>query len=339
MSDNALDPISKTFWYCVPFIGWPDAVDIIYLIFEVSGILLNILTTILLFRVRQGPRQNIVILRTLSIHCIMVCVVNFLEDVDPDGITTNNKVFQIIMCVFWNARFFYWIFFVASVECLVFFSIDRVLTLYKSDQLRFTSPRRRVIVYEITIHVFSTILTLPQVLTVNLQDGGCSCAPNKVNIPFLSIIYAHVYIWFVILFVTDGCILLCSAYYIVKWVREMPKEDQYDDLNEASFEEIHDHERRLKESTGRGYKTASMCILPLAISFVITFSYDSCYQFASALGLTTFIINSIPQKIGGLLLVIHVNVVPVVLLIFIPPLKDFIVRYFLAPLHISKKEK
>ncbi|VDL19029.1 unnamed protein product [Hymenolepis diminuta] len=339
MTENYLDPISKTFWYCIPFVEWPDAVDILFLIFEVSGIILNILTALLLFRIRQGPRQNIVLLQTLSIHCLLVCIINFMEDCNPKGVTTDNYVFNILMCVFWNARFFYWIFFVAAIQCLVFLSIDRALTLYKSDHLRFTSLRRRILVYEVTIHVFSALITLPQVLTVNLKEDECSCAPNKINIPFLTVIYAHVYIWFTILFVTDGSILLCCAYYIMKWVRETPRREQFDDLNELSFEVIREHGHPFEQYLGKGYKTASMCILPLAVSYVITFSYDSTYQFASALGLATFIINSIPQKIGGLFLVIHVNVVPVILLFYLPPLRDFAIRYLLAPLLIAKKPK
>ncbi|VDN97810.1 unnamed protein product [Rodentolepis nana] len=339
MTENSLDPISRTFWYCVPFDEWPDAVDILTIIFEVSGIILNLLTAFLLFRIRHGPRQNVVLLKTLTIHCLLVCIVNLIEDCDPDGVTTDNYVFNTLMCVFWNARFFYWIFFVAVSQCLVFLAVDRVLTLYKCDQLRFTSPRRRIVVYEITIHAFSTLLTLPQVLTVNLQHGGCACAPNKVNIPFLTVIYAHVYLWFTLLFVTDGSILLCSAYYIMKWVRETPSRDQLDDLNELSFEVFSEHGIHLEQYKGKGYKTASMCILPLAMSYILTFSYDSTYQFVSALGLATFIINSIPQKIGGLLLVVHVNVVPVVLFFYLPPLKEFAARYFLAPLHVVKYPK
>ncbi|KAM3179977.1 hypothetical protein ACTXT7_017204 [Hymenolepis weldensis] len=339
MSVNHMDPISKTFWYCLPATGWPDAVEVLSLILEVTGFTLNILTITLLFRIRYGPSQNIIILRTLAVHCLLVCIVNFLEDCNPHGAKVNNYVLSTIICIFWNARFFYWIFFVATIQCLALFSVDRVLTLYKSDQLQYTVPKKRIIIYEITIHVFSTLITLPQILTVNLQNGGCDCAPNTVNIPFLTVIYAHVYIWYTVLFLIDGGILLCTAYFTVKWIRETPKMEQFDDLNELSFEVVSEHGHIFEQSIGKGYKTASMCVVPLAVSYVITFSYDSTYQFVSALGLATFIINSIPQKIGGLLLIIHVNVVPVVLLCYLPPLRDFTIRYILAPLHIVQKPK
>nr|CDS28603.1 amine GPCR [Hymenolepis microstoma] len=339
MAMNNHDPISKTFWYCIPTVGWPDAVDVLCLLFEVTGFLLNTLTIALLFRIRHGPTHNIIILRTLAIHCLLVSIVNFLEDCNPNGIKPDNYILGTIICVFWNARFFYWIFLVATTQCVTFFSLDRVLTLYKSDQLRYINSKKRIIVYEITIHVFSILITLPQILTVNLKNGGCDCAPNTVNIPFLTIIYAHVFIWYAVLFLLDGGILLCTAYFIVKWVRETPKMDQFDDLNELSFDVIKEHEHNFAQYIGKGYKTASMCVVPLAVSHIITFSYDSTYQFASALGLTTFIINTVPQRIGGLFLIIQANVIPSILLFYLPPLRDFTTRYILVPLHIVQIQK
>ncbi|VDO04532.1 unnamed protein product [Rodentolepis nana] len=339
MLGNNQDPISKTFWYCIPTVDWPDAVDALCLLFEVTGFVLNILTIALLFRIRHGPTHCIIILRTLAIHCLLVSIVNFLEDVNPNGVKTDNYVLGTIICVFWNARFFYWIFLVASIQCMTIFSIDRVLTLYKSDHLRYTGAKRRIVVYEITIHVFSLFITLPQILTVNLNNGGCDCAPNTINIPFLAIIYAHVFIWYAMIFLIDGGILLCAAYFTVKWIRETPKMEQFDDLNELSFDVIREHEHNYERYVGKGYATASMCVVPLAVSHIITFSYDSTYQFASALGLTTFIINSVPQRIGGLFLIIQANVIPAILLFYLPPLRDFTITRILAPLHIVQKQK
>uniref|UniRef100_A0A5K3FKD1 G_PROTEIN_RECEP_F1_2 domain-containing protein n=1 Tax=Mesocestoides corti TaxID=53468 RepID=A0A5K3FKD1_MESCO len=269
--------------------------------------------------------------------CLFLCVTNLAEDSTPYGISSNNVIFNVLVCVLWKSRFFYWIFTVAAIECLVFFSIDRAILMQKPDLYQFTSEKRRIIYFEVTIHVFSVLITAPQILTVNNQDGGCSCAPTTVNIPFLALIYAHVYLWFSLLFVLDSTLLLLAASQVILWVREMSTKNHVDELNTMWYKDLSkSEEQRLRHI--RGWRTASMCIVPMALSQVLTFLYDSTYQFLSAVGATTFIINSPQQKVGGLLLVVHANVVPCCLLIWIPALRG-VVCSALSKVHVLPPSK
>ncbi|VDD78931.1 unnamed protein product, partial [Mesocestoides corti] len=167
------DFVSKTFWYCIPFTNWPDAIDIFNFIFEISGMILNMLITILLFRLQHGPKTSLTLLRTLAIHSLLSCIINFANDVNPKSISTKSVIFNQIVCVLWHSRFFYWIFTVAAIECLVFFSIDRAILMQKPDLYQFTSEKRRITFFEVTTHVFSVLITAPQILTVNIQSGRC----------------------------------------------------------------------------------------------------------------------------------------------------------------------
>ena len=324
--------MSRTFWYCKTITHWPDVIDILFFIFEIQGILINLFTVILLFRLHHGPRLSVRILQTLTIHCLLVCVVNLLEDVNPFGVNTSNALLNLIVCIFWDSRFFYWVFEVSAIQCTVLFACDRLIILRNWDQMRYTSDKRRLLCYEVFIHTFSILFTCPQFLTVNLQNGECNCAPTTVNMDFLTVIYGHVFVWFICLFVIDGALLLCSAYLIAKWVKETPLKQQFDELNAVTFDEKHK-----AKVIGMGRKTASLCVIPLAISHVLTFSYDSIYQFLSAAGVTTFVINSPAQKVGGLLIVVNANLVPIILIAYLPPLQEFTLKLIRAPFKICRK--
>ncbi len=71
-----------------------------------------------------------------------------------------------------------------------------------------------------------------------------------------------------------------------------------------------------------------MCILPLAVSYLVTFVYDAGYQLFSAFGVATYVINSPQQKVGGLMLMLHANIVPLILLYYIPFLNGWLVSIF-----------
>ena len=169
--------------------------------------------------------------------------------------------------------------------------------------------------------------------TVSFQDGKCSCAPITVNLAFLSIAYANVYIWFVSLCVVNSILLLTWGILILKWTADTPLSQQFDELNAVTF-----NEGEKVKITGKGRRTASMCVLPMTISHIFTFSYDATYEFLSAVGTTIYAINSPQQKIGVLLLLINANIIPLILIGYLPPLKELILRCISAPFRCLQKK-
>ena len=316
-TDNSLKPFRN----CRPTTIWPDVIDIFTFISEIAGLLLNLLTAILLFRLHHGPKLSLQILQTLIIHCFMVCLINFLEDVNPFDLKIQSNIFNMLFCFLWNSRFFICLFEIAAVHCIVFFSVDRALVLLNLHQFRYTSSINRVICYEVAIHLFSLTYAITQIFTVSLHDGECFCAPTWINFEFLTIIYASVFFRFMFLHTVSSSLLLTSGYYILKWTKNTPLDHQFDELNAVTF-----HENEKVKITGKGRMTASMCVLPMAVSHILTFHYDATYQFFGAVGLVAYSINSPQQKIGDLLLVFNANVIPLILIVYFPPLREFVLQ-------------
>lgn len=320
----------KTFWYCRPFSAWPDALAIIEIILDVTSFLLNGFTgALLLRRLKRGPMVSLGLLRILVACCFLACLQNLLQDTNPKGLAIENAAFNTLVCVFWHSRLIYWLFTVIGIQAVAFFAVDRAIVLRNFETFRFTAPNRRLVYYQVFIYIFSVLLVAPQGLTVNLQEGKCSCAPHLVSNPYMTVIFAHIYVWFVLLFVVDGCALLAAATHVIIWVKETPLKLQQDDLNRLSFSaEEEEGEQEVAEVSRRGWWTSSMCLLPLACAYVLTFAYDAIYQFISAVSSLSYVINSFEQRIGDFMLVIYLNVVPIVLLIYLPPLRYFVRKIF-----------
>lgn len=327
--------VSKTFWYCLRLEKWPDAFSIIQIILDITGILLNGFTaTLLIVRLKNGPLISLKLLRTAVVCCLLSSLVNLMGDVNPAGLFTGNYVFNKMICIFWNSRLFYWCFTVIGVQAMVLFCMDRALTIRKLDKLRLTSHDNRFLNYQFFIYIFSFFMVLPQVFTVNIASEKCSCASTMIIIPFLTLIYAHVYLWFGLILLLEGGLIVASAIEVIIWVRETPIKFQKDDLNSLRDGDAN------PTTTHRGWRTSSMCLLPIACVYIVTFGYDASYQFMSAISSIDYVINSYQQRFGAMLLVVYSNAIPVILLTYVASLRGHVRSMFLrmvAFLGVSKR--
>ncbi|VDK24433.1 unnamed protein product [Taenia asiatica] len=329
---------SETFWYCITQTVWPDAIDIITLILEISGLLLNILAAILLLRVTEGNKVSIVLLRTIFFNNIIDAAIKLLGDVTPARVEFSIVELNYAICVIWDSRFLYWLFNKVAIEAFVFFAIDRALTLGGSQAFRFVPVESRLTLYQSCIYIYSLLITIPQFFSVNLEKGGCSCAPTTVNVPFLAIIYAHVFIRFALLVVLNGIIVLYSSARVIRWVQQTPVRHQIDELNFLHFKNPSEEELKRLEPL-HSWKTPSMSILPLSICFVISFGFDATYQFLSGAGLTTYVIGGVAQRIGTLLLLVFTNFVPLTLMVTLPVLRFWLEDTFDAVMRWKPKKE
>ncbi|VDD81732.1 unnamed protein product [Mesocestoides corti] len=96
-----------------------------------------------------------------------------------------------------------------------------------------------------------------------------------------------------------------------------------DTLNSLSFPNTPEEELKAYEEI-KGWSTSSMCMVPLAVSFIISFAYDSTYQFISAIGLAQYDMNAIEQKMGVWLLLIHPVLIPYAVFYYIPALRFWV---------------
>ncbi|VDM03414.1 unnamed protein product [Schistocephalus solidus] len=331
---------SKPFWKCEERTSGTDGTDVVTYILDCIGILLNALILVLIFKKHCGPRVSLVLIRGMITCYLLTSAVNFLDHIYPYRLQTQNYHFNRLLCLFWDSRFFYWIFNVMGGLFLAIFAVDRLFCLAQLDLYRVTVPEYRLTSYVIFAVVASLLFSLPLLLSVNLNNDQCDCAPIQINIPFLSVIFAHVYLWFALLLVFQGGLLVFISVQLISWkLKRISTHLSWrtaDDLNSLTLKQPADATISLRgrartldgdrtcDDKRRNWNSASFCILPLTLSYVLTSVYDSTYQFLSAVGLTTYIINSVEQRLGEMLIVVHFTAVPLIICLYIPSLRVYL---------------
>nr|CUU98304.1 centrin 3 [Hymenolepis microstoma] len=328
---------SETFWRCVSQTDWPDFIDITSIILEITAIILNAITGYLLLQIKEGNPIIIFLLRTIVFNSIIDAIIKLANDLTPSKYESGGVALNYFLCVVWDSRFLFWLFSTFSVAGLALFSLDRALTLLNKDSLRLVPAESRLRTYQISIYLYGLFLTAPQFISVNLENGTCTCAPTTVNVPVLALLYAHVFIRYVLLVILNGGILCMCAGLVIKWIKQTPSKHQVDELNSLHFDIPSAAElKRLEES--HSWKTPSLCILPISIFYVMNVSFDAGYQFISGIGLTTYVIGGKIQRFGILLLIFFSNTVPLTLLVMLPVFR-FWLRDKLAFFNCCKRIK
>ncbi|VDO04530.1 unnamed protein product [Rodentolepis nana] len=328
---------SETFWKCVSQADWPDFIDITSIVLEITAIILNAITGYLLLQIKEGNLIIIFLLRTVIFNSIIDATIKLIKDLTPIKSELGDVALNYFLCVVWDSRFLFWLFNTFSVTGLTLFSVDRALTLLNKDSLRLVSAESRLRTYQISIYLYGLLLTIPQFISVNLENGTCACAPTTVNVPVLAILYAHVFIRYVLLVILNGGTLCVCAGVVIKWIKQTPVKHQVDELNALHFDIPSSAELKRLEAS-HGWKTPSLCILPISIFYVTNVGFDAGYQFISGVGLTTYVIGGKFQRFGTLLLVVFSNIVPLTLLLTLPVFR-FWLRDKFAFLNCCKRKK
>ncbi|VDK55357.1 unnamed protein product, partial [Dibothriocephalus latus] len=165
-----------SFWVCVSNANWPDALDIINLILEVIGISLNVWVLHMLCRLRGKTLTSLTLLRSLTCTALLTLLMNFIEDVYPFPLVTDNYVFNRIACYVWYSRFFYWVFVVMGGLVLTYFTANRAIQIVCKYQFAYSSSQAVELGSVAAIVVFSALLTSPQVIIVQTDGKRCICS-------------------------------------------------------------------------------------------------------------------------------------------------------------------
>ncbi|VDM00629.1 unnamed protein product [Schistocephalus solidus] len=169
---------------------------------------------------------------------------------------------------------------------LAIFAVNRFFCLARLELYRVTVREYRLTSYVTLAVVASLFLSLPLLLTVNLNNDQCDCAPIKITILFLRVISAPVYLWFILL-------LVFISAQLIRWILNRISTHYSwrtaNDLNSLTLKQpadvtiAHQLEESSRDLDGapddkrHGWTSASFCILPLTVSYVLTFVYNSTY--------------------------------------------------------------
>ncbi|VDM18220.1 unnamed protein product [Hydatigera taeniaeformis] len=328
---------SESFWLCMNTTNTIDALDIVIFITELLGLLPGVIVAVLLCRVDGKTRTSLLMLRTLSICSVLQLIINLLGDIYPHQIRTGNYGFNIFLCVVWTSRFSFWIFAIIGAHALIYFSTNRTIQIVANLQLSFASSRNIDLVYIAGLTLYSAIITVPQVFTLNYDGDRCYCDEALMRLSFLQLAYAEVYIFFVQVLLVNSLVLLISCCLIIKWVKKTPREKFMDTLNTLSFPNTPEQELKAY-SEMKGWSTSTMCIVPMFVSYVIAFSYDLTYQFISAVGFTQYPINGYNQKIGVWIQLLHPMLIPYFLFYYIPALRFWLLKRWRWVVHFYRQQ-
>ncbi|VDO15156.1 unnamed protein product [Rodentolepis nana] len=304
-----------------------NVLDFTMIAIEWIGMIPNILAFFLLCQLDGKTRTSLLMLRTVVICAFLKLLINFIDDICPPSIETGIYGLDFFICGVWESRFVYWIFSIVGAHALIYFAAYRTMQIAEHLQFSFATSANIDLIYVAGLTIYSVMITFPQIVSVQFYGVGCQCG-KKLNSDWGSeLVYAQVYIFFSQVFIINSMILAICSMNIIKWIKNTPKESFYDTLNILHFK---DDTLKMTQAYEKecGWSTSSMCIVPMTFTYTIAFSFDTTYQFVSAIGLTSHKQNDICHKIAQALLLIHPAAIPFVIFYYIPALRFRALRHW-----------
>nr|VZI50478.1 unnamed protein product [Spirometra erinaceieuropaei] len=339
---------STVYWSCDITHSWPDYLDVPAIILSFFSLAANLVVTVLLFRLRAKTITDLALLRLLSISCLISSFISLVDDVITYDTMTGNRFFDSLICLLWNSRFIYWLFLTLVVQSLVFFVCNRAINLLHPDHRRITTENQLLTVYMLTVVGSSLLIMAPQLLMTRLDREDCDCAPAPENIPLLSVVFAHAYLWFLFLAIIYPTVLVYICSTMLLRVLRGNREPLVDDLDAIYFPNgysssatdvssvsstaalqlsVVSDEQGTKDDDDEVSQvtwSASFCIVPLTAAYIATFTYDATYQFLSAAGKLSYVLRSPAQQFSEVLLILFTALVPLILFFHIPAMRSLI---------------
>ncbi len=315
-----------SYWVCREDTTAPRYVSIILsLIFEVPGLFLSALVFQLLCRITGKAQSSLVLLRFLVFSCFVVILFYLLDIFLPSTLASKRPIVNHIYCVLWTSHFLRWTALLMGANIMLFFIINQSIQVVCRYQYSFNSSKYSDHIYLLILFLFSVCLATPQIFTHRRTvEGECLCDAEEQDLPFLTVAYAGAFLQFLVVYVFNGSLIAFSCYKTVRTIHATPSAEQNDALNGYYFmtgtkEDVHDLEEESK-----GWRTGSFIMLPMTLSYLICFLYDTLYQFLSAVGFTVYIRNGFIAFFGNWLFVLHSCFVPAMLLYYIPVLRGLV---------------
>ncbi|KAL7056356.1 hypothetical protein AAHC03_021132 [Spirometra sp. Aus1] len=341
-----------------------NVLDVCALLLETFGFIANFTVTLILFLLRAKKIESLALLRVLSLSCLAATFVDFLSDVAARSSNTGNAFFDGLVCVLWSSRFIFWYSKAHVYHSLFFFACNRAFEMLQIKNYPMTTQKQRLTAYMLLVFICSFLSTAPQLLLAQPHVKNCACAPPTRNLVILTMIYAHTFLWVAILAVIYPAILVYICIALVLRARRSERGALVDELDQLYFPNsltsspsssttatsassplTHtvpcDGERN---SSATRYATdddsepriwsASFCLIPLSVTYIVTFSYDATYQFLSATGTITYMLRSPRQQFGEILLILFTALVPLIIFFHIPAMRSLI---FVAIVALQKR--
>ncbi|VDK73775.1 unnamed protein product [Dibothriocephalus latus] len=170
---------------------------------------------------------------------------------------------------------------------------------------------------------------IPQTLIMQWDGTKCNCLDTDLSYAMLVSLYTETFVRFGLTAVISVIILGVSCYKIIYWVHNTPPEQLLDTWNVVYLPGT-TKEQLQAFSRPQGWLTTSLCTVPLSVNFLVISIYDTGYKFLCAVGLCTLNLDSSLYRIDRLMTDILLLLMPIIITVYIPALRELTVRFWQA---------
>ncbi|VDL95443.1 unnamed protein product [Schistocephalus solidus] len=341
---------------CCPAYFWTNGTDICAILLEIFGFLANLTVTVLLFRLRAKKVEGLALLRILSFSCSAFSLISFIEHVGARSAHTGNAHLDGLICVFWSTRFLFWFTIMQVCHSLFYFACNRAFEMLQITNHPTTTEKQRLTAYMLVVFMGSFIGTLPHLLLAKPHSKDCACAPVPENFAIQTVLYAHAFLWVVILGLIYPAVLVYICIALVLRLRSKVRGTLVDEIDDLSFlkpesspgylntitkvtpvmptsthPDVCDGNRNsagalatLRDGQITHVWSASFCVIPLTAAYITGTSFEWVHQLLSAAGFINYQLRSSAQQFSVTLMNLLSAFVPLIIFFHIPAMRSLI---------------
>ncbi|VDK55363.1 unnamed protein product, partial [Dibothriocephalus latus] len=210
-----------------------------------------------------------------------VVLYNFLKICDrliPNDNMPSNYTIDLLLCHIWRSHYLSVAIHTFTALLLNFTVGNRAIQIVLRYQHSYSSSRIADLAYLGVLAVVSLVFMLPQAYKTHLDTEGCRCHDEYVPYIELVAVYTKTFVRFGLTAIISTIILGISCYKVIFWVQTSPAEQLSDTWNSLAFASS-TKDQRQAFSQPKGWMTASLCIVPFSVNFLLISIYDTGYKF------------------------------------------------------------
>ncbi|VDN10443.1 unnamed protein product [Dibothriocephalus latus] len=317
--------MEPAYWECAKSDRGDGAISNIIAFLSCSSLFLSVGLLIMLCFLTGKTRTYLTHLRAITGSTVLCSFMGLCNYLIPTRFAPTDYIFGPIVCHVWSSLYLFDVSYIFGVLNLVFMVGHRAIQIAEKYQNSFAPSMFSDLTCVLILGLSSILSILSQAFLVKWSGRDCLC--RETDVPYWVLVSAYVgtFVRFGLAVFISPIILFLSCYKIVQWVRSKPTEKLLDTWNGLAPPGTTE-QQTASLLRPRGWMTASMCTLPLSINFVACSLYNTIYQFICAVGLCKVVQDSLSYRLGILLLYLHLFLSPIIIAVYIPALRDPVVR-------------
>ncbi|BHF71850.1 hypothetical protein SprV_0401491100 [Sparganum proliferum] len=334
--ENEDDKMEKAYWKCPDGELPKDALFVVNSIVNGFSLVLNLGLLVLLFLLTGRARLFLVHLRALIAAAVLYSFIEICNRIIPHKLFPTDSIVAPALCHIWQSNYLSIASFTFGALILNFIVGNRTIQIVCRYQHSFSTSLLADLSYVVGMALVSLVVMLPQAYMVLWDGNHCGCRDKNPSNGLLLFLYTEVFVRFGLTAVISVVVLSISCYKIIHWVRTTPAEQLFDTWNTLAFSST-TKEQMEAFSRPQGWMTATLCTVPLSADFLVASIYEAGHEFVCAVGLCKVTPASPQSRAGQLLVNLQLCTLPVIIVFYIPALRDLTVRVYQRLVSLSRE--